>query len=207
MKKIYNFLLILFANFILLSSAQSATFYVNAVTGSNGNSPSQATNIETPWQSVQHAIDNASVVDGDNVVIAAGTYPGFNLTKRINIIGAWKGSNPVLNTVFNTTVTLNAPGGTSSQRMVLKNLRVSVTLGDAIDMRHSYVTLENVFASATTSSGVNGLRVNRENLTDLMIESCNFNNCYYAGINFPSFASLDGFVMRNSTINENGYFG
>ncbi len=207
MKKIYNFLLILFANFILLSSAQSATFYVNAVTGSNGNSPSQATNIETPWQSVQYAIDNASVVDGDNVVIAAGTYPGFNLTKRINIIGAWKGSNPVLNTVFNTTVSLNAPGGNSSQRMVLKNLRVSVTLGDAIDMRHSYVTLENVFASATTSSGVNGLRVNRENLTDLLIESCNFNNCNYAGIDFPSFASLDGFIMRNSTVSENGYFG
>ncbi|MBS1551448.1 MAG: hypothetical protein JST15_05200 [Bacteroidetes bacterium] len=207
MKKFYNFLLILIANFILISSAQSATFYVNAVTGSNGNSPSQAKNIETPWQSVQYAIDNASVVDGDNIVVAAGTYSGFNLTKRINIIGAWKGSNPALNTVFNTTVTLNATGGSSTQRMVLKNLRVAVTTGDAIDMRQSYVTLENVSASATTSAGVNGLRVNKENLSDLLIEACNFNNSNYSGIYFPTFAGLDGFVMKNTTVNDNGYFG
>lgn len=207
MKKFYSLLIILFANFIILSSAQSATYYVSALTGNNSNTPVQAKNIDTPWLTVQYAIDNPSVTDGDNIVVAEGTYAGFNLTKRLNIIGVWKGSNPAVNTIFTTTVTLNAPGGSASSRMLLKNLRVAVVTGDAIDMRHSYVTLENVFATATTSAGVNSLRVNREDLSDLKIESCNFNGSNYAGIDFPSFSGLNGFTMRNSTVSDNGYFG
>ncbi|MEO6694062.1 MAG: hypothetical protein ABIY50_07840, partial [Ignavibacteria bacterium] len=207
MKKIYLLLLIIVANLFILSTAESATYYVNTATGNDANSPAQARNIATPWQNVQTAIDNSSVVAGDNVVVAEGNYPGFDLTKRLNIIGAWKGSNPLVNTIFYTIVTLNAPGGSPTSRMMLKNLRVAVTTGDAIDMRQSYVSLENVFATATTSAGVAGLRVNRENLIDLKIDACNFNNSNYTGIFFPSFSGLDGFIMRNSTVNDNGYFG
>lgn len=207
MKKFYKFLLIIFANLVLLSSAESATFYVNVATGNNANSSSQARNVASPWQTVQYAIDNPAVVNGDNIVVAEGTYDGFNLTKRVNVIGAWKGGTPTVNTIFNSIVTLNAPGGSSSSRMMLKNLRVAVSTGDAIDMRHSFVTLENVFATATTAAGVAGLRVNSENLQDLKIEACNFNACNYAGIFFPSFSGLDGFTMRNTTVNDNGYFG
>lgn len=206
-KKIYNLLLLLLFHLFIFSTANSATYYVNSLTGNNSNSPVAAKNINTPWLTVQYAIDNAAVVAGDNIVVASGTYAGFNLTKRLNVIGAWKGSNASINTVFNTIVTLSASGGNSAQRMVLKNLRVDVNTGDALDMRESYVTLENVYATATTSLGIAGLRINNSNLSDLLIESCNFNFCNYAGIFFPTFASLNGFVMKNSTVSDNLFFG
>ncbi|MDQ3021612.1 MAG: hypothetical protein M3R36_13740 [Bacteroidota bacterium] len=172
MKNVNNCFLIILFNFIFLSTSESATFYVNATTGNNGNSPAQAQNNESPWQTVQYAIDNAAVSNGDNIVVSEGTYSGFNLTKRLTVIGAWKGSNPVVNTVFNSVVTLNATGGNSSERMVLKNLRIDGSSGDAIDVRKSFVTLENVFA---TNSSLNGIRINENALQDIRIEACNIN--------------------------------
>ena len=206
MKNFTKVLFLFIANLIIISSANSSTFYVNSSTGSDANSPAQAKNIDTPWLTVQHAIDNASVVSGDNIVVAVGTYAGFNLTKRLNIIGVWKGSNPVQNTVFNTTVSLSTSGGSSSERMVLKNLRVSCTAGDAIDVRNSYVTMENVFAT-TSGSGFNGIRLNNNFIIDINIESCNINNSSRTGIYIPSFVDVDGLTIKNSTISNNGYWG
>ncbi|MEO8211122.1 MAG: hypothetical protein ABI840_11240, partial [bacterium] len=204
MKNVDKFLFIILFNFTFLSSSESATFYVNSTTGNNGNSSAQAQNNESPWLTVQYAIDNAAVLNGDNIVVAEGTYAGFNLTKRINIIGAWKGSNPLVNTVFNSGVTLNAAGGSSSERMMLKNLRIDGSAGDAVDIRKSFVTLENVFA---TNSSLNGIRVNENALQDIRIEACNINANVYAGIYFPTFSGVDGFIMRNTTVNNNGSFG
>ncbi|HMS33131.1 MAG TPA: hypothetical protein PKC91_03510 [Ignavibacteria bacterium] len=206
MKNFTKVLILFIASLFIIGSANSATYYVNSLTGSDANSPAQARNIATPWLSVQHAIDNASVVNGDNIVVAEGTYAGFNLTKRLNIIGVWKGSNPVVNTVFNSTVSLSATGGSAAERMLLKNLRVSCTAGDAVDVRNSYVTLENVFAT-TSGSGFNGVRINNFIVNDVIIESCNLNNNDRAGIYFPSFVNTDGFVVKNTTVSNNGYFG
>lgn len=204
MKHFTNFLLIVFAVLIFNDAANSATYYVNAATGSNSNTVAQAKNIATPWATVQYAIDNAAVLNGDNIVVAEGTYPGFTLSKRVNIIGAWKGGSPAVNTIFNSSVNLSAPGGSPSERMVLKNLRIAATSGDAISLNKSYVTLENVFA---TTTGVNGLRINDFFINDVVIESCNLNNNAYAGIFIPTFANLDGLVMKNTTVNNNGNFG
>lgn len=204
MNNLYKFTLIVFSYLILLSSAKSLTYYVNSATGNDNNTSAQAKNIATPWLTVQNAIDNADVHDGDNIVVAIGSYPGFNLTKRLKIIGFWKGSSSATSTIFNTTIYLTAPGGSAAQRMFLKNLRSSVTLGDAIDIRAGYVTLQNVFA---TSSQYNGIRLNENNLKDILIESCNLNNNLNAGLYFPTFSGVDGFVMRNTTVNNNGYFG
>jgi len=206
MKNFTKVLFLFIANLIIISSANSSTFYVNSSTGSDANSPAQAKNIDSPWLTVQHAIDNASVVSGDNIVVATGTYAGFNLTKRLNIIGVWKGSNPVVNTVFNSTVSLSASGGSSSERMLLKNLRVSCTAGDAVDVRNSYVTLENVFAT-TSGTGFNGVRLNNNFIIDVNIESCNINNNSRTGIYIPSFVDVDGLTIKNSTISNNGYWG
>src|SRR6187399_631930 len=183
MKNFNNFLLILFANLIFLSSAQSETYYVSA-SGNNSNTSVQARNIATPWLTVQYAIDNAAVVNGDNIVVAEGTYTGFTLTKRLNIIGAWKGGTATVNTIFNSSVNLSAPGGSPTERMFLKNLRISATSGDAISMNKGYVTLENVGA---TTTAVNGIRINDFFIKDILIESCNLNNNGYAGIFIPTF--------------------
>lgn len=204
MKNFNNLLVIILFNIILFNTAESATYYVNTATGNNNNSSSQAQNIVTPWLTVQYAIDNAAVLSGDNIVVAEGSYSGFVLTKRLNIIGAWKGSNPSVNTVFNSGVTLSATGGSPAERMLLKNLRIDGSSGDAVDIRKSYVTLENVFA---VNSGANGVRINETGLLDVRIEACNINNNVYAGIYFPTFSGIDGFVLKNSTVNNNGYFG
>lgn len=206
MKNFTKFLLILFCFLIISDSVKSATYYVNVVTGNNANSPAQAKNIETPWKTVQFAIDNAAVVNGDNVVVAVGNYAGFNLTKRLNIIGAWKGGMVSVSTIFNSTVTLSSPGGSSGERMVLKNLRVTAATGDAVDIRSGFVTLENVFASAPGQNS-SGVIFNSPGISDVALESCNMNNSSRAGIYFTSSSGVDGFTLRNSTVNNNGYFG
>jgi len=203
MKNFNHFILILLTNLILVSSAISETYYVNDATGSNANSPASAKNFLTPWKTVQHAIDNAALVAGDNIVVAEGTYAGFNLTKRVNVIGVWKGSNALSNTIFNTTITLNAPGGDAVNRMMLKNLRVSTVTGDAIDARQSYFTLENVSA---TSAQYYGLRFNND-ITDVLLESSNFDNSQVSGIYFPTSFSVSKFRMYNSTASNNAYWG
>ncbi|MBK8982830.1 MAG: hypothetical protein IPM38_11050 [Ignavibacteria bacterium] len=203
MKNFNHFVLILLANLIIVSTAISETYYVNDATGSNANTPASAKNFLTPWKTVQHAIDNAAVVAGDNIVVAEGTYAGFNLTKRVNVIGVWKGSNALSNTIFNTTITLNAPGGDAVNRMMLKNLRVSTVTGDAIDARQSYFTLENVSAS---SAQYYGLRFNN-NITDVLLESSNFDNSQVSGIYFPTLFSVNKFRMYNSTASNNAYWG
>ncbi len=203
MKNLYKFSIFFITCFILVSPARSSTFYVNAATGNDNNSSVQASNIATPWLTVQHAIDNSAVQNGDNIVVAVGSYAGFNLTKRLRIIGIWKGGSPVSSTIFTSTVLLTAPGGSASQRMILKQLRVAVSSGDAIDIRSGYLTLQNVFA---TSSQLNGIRINEDNLQDILIESCNLNNNLNAGLYFPTFSGVDGFVMRNTTVDNNGYF-
>lgn len=204
MKNFYCFLILILTICSLPISAHSKTFYVNASTGNNSNTSVQAQNISTPWLTVQYAIDNIDVLNGDNIVVANGAYAGFTLSKRLTIIGAWKGSNPTVNTVFNSVVFLVAPGGNSAERMVLKNLRVDGSGENGVDIRSSYVTLENVFV---TNSVLSAVILNQNNLQDILIESCNLNTNNYSGIYFPSFASVNGFTLKNTTVNTNGYFG
>ncbi|HQY52602.1 MAG TPA: hypothetical protein PLD63_09550 [Ignavibacteria bacterium] len=203
MRNFNKFVLILLAHFIIVGSALSETYYVNDATGSNGNSAALAKNFMTPWKTVQYAIDNAAVVAGDNIVVAEGTYSGFIVSKRVNIIGVWKGSNPLTNTIVNSTVTLTASGGNPSSRMVLKNMRIVSPIGDAVDARESFFTLENVFAS---SGQTYGLRFNAD-ISDALLESCNFDNSTYCGIYFPTLFSTRKFRMYNSTASNNAYWG
>lgn len=54
--------------------AQAAAYYVNASTGSDSYTPSQAQNSSTPWLTVQHAAAYSGLAPGDTVYIAPGTY-------------------------------------------------------------------------------------------------------------------------------------
>lgn len=207
MKNFYRFIFIVIACITIAGTSHSETYYVNAATGNDNNSATLAKNISTPWLTVQRAINDAGVAAGDNIVVAEGTYPGFTLTKRLTIIGAWKDSSSSVNTIFNSIIDLQAPGGSINDRMHLKNLRVSVsTTGDAMIIRQGYLTLENVFATSSAASG-NGVRFSGASLKDINFESCNFNNNTYAGLFFPTTTGVDGLVIRNSSVSNNGYFG
>ena len=58
----------------LPAGAQAATYYVSP-TGSNSAAGSSA----APWQTLQKAVD--TVVAGDTVIVRAGNYAGFNMTR------------------------------------------------------------------------------------------------------------------------------
>ena len=66
--------------------AAGTTWYVSN-SGSNGTGDGSQGN---PWQTIQYAIDNASVLSGDTINVAAGTY--FNeqlvINKSLTIEGA-----------------------------------------------------------------------------------------------------------------------
>ncbi len=40
-----------------------------------------------------------------------------------------------------------------------------------------------------------------------MIEACNLNNNNYAGLYIPTFCDTNSLIIRNTTFNNNGYFG
>src|ERR1700744_1806934 len=50
----------------------AATYYVSQSAGNDNYTAAQATNITTPWQTIQQAANN--VAAGDTVLIRAGTY-------------------------------------------------------------------------------------------------------------------------------------
>lgn len=72
---------------LLSISAQAATYFVNATTGDDSRTPSQAQNAATPWRSISNAITLAS--NGDVIQVASGTYTNpLNINKRLSILGA-----------------------------------------------------------------------------------------------------------------------
>ncbi len=74
MKKYILFSIIVLAAlwFLGSASAQAATYYVNATTGSDGRTTFQAQNSGTPWLTIQKCANNA--VAGDTCSVAAGVY-------------------------------------------------------------------------------------------------------------------------------------
>ncbi|UCH50774.1 MAG: right-handed parallel beta-helix repeat-containing protein, partial [Chloroflexota bacterium] len=52
--------------------AAPITYYVNAATGNDGNTPAQAQNPATPWKTITHAV--GAVATGDTIIVAPGTY-------------------------------------------------------------------------------------------------------------------------------------
>ncbi|MBN1478254.1 hypothetical protein JXA47_15975 [Candidatus Sumerlaeota bacterium] len=72
---------------LLVVSAPGATiWYVDGTTGSDLTGTGTAGN---PWATIQHAIDHPSVLDGDSVLVAMGSYPeNLNIHKGIALGGS-----------------------------------------------------------------------------------------------------------------------
>ena len=77
---IYSLVILLFILSLVVVSvplggrveAAPITYYVNAATGSDANTPAQAQNPATPWKTITHA--GGAVASGDTIIVAPGTY-------------------------------------------------------------------------------------------------------------------------------------
>ena len=77
---IYSLVILLFILSLALVSvplggrveAAPITYYVNAATGNDGNTPAQAQNPATPWLTITHAV--GAVIGGDTIIVGPGTY-------------------------------------------------------------------------------------------------------------------------------------
>ena len=64
--------------FIMIAVASAADFYV-ALTGSDETGDGS---VDSPWRTIQHAVDNESVHGGDTIIVHDGTY-----TENVEVLG------------------------------------------------------------------------------------------------------------------------
>jgi parallel beta-helix repeat protein len=70
--------------------AAQTTYYVNAISGNDGNSGLSG----HPWLTIQHAV--TTVASGDIIMVAAGTYQEqVTITQSVNLIGAGEASTTI----------------------------------------------------------------------------------------------------------------
>jgi hypothetical protein len=192
----------------------AADWYVST-TGSNttGNGTSGS-----PWQTIQFAIDNAAVVNGDIIYIAAGTYnETVTLNKRVSVIGA--GSGTTGGTIItksggaNGAINLVASGLSAIDPILIKNIRIQPTgaagisvgvFTQATNTNVSFVKLENVKVIGTNTSPCTeqerGLYVDlTSSLTNLVVIGCSFDNLHY-GWYFQKQVSADASTVRYLTV-------
>lgn len=188
-----TFLFLVFSLLTCSLSWAATTYYVDAARPDDtGDGLSWATAKKTVGAAITAA------ANGDIIELAGGTFGGFTLNKRLTIIGAGKSGG----TTINSAVTLNAPVD-GVARMVLKNLAISIASGYAITISGSKATLENISAQCTSGGAINiGATI-----SDLVIESCNLDNCAGSGLVIGATIGLDGLVMQNTTVNNNGSHG
>ncbi len=115
---------------LTLPEVWAATYYVNAGTGSDTNTPAQAQSSASPWQTLTHALGQVS--SGDIVSVAPGTYDVGNgeifplaLQDGVKIEGAGPGNSILI-----------APAGTDVFENVNTSLSSNTTL-TGFTLQHS----------------------------------------------------------------------
>lgn len=183
---------ILVLGLLLLSYWTSATTLYVSSAGNNGRSIVQAQNRDSSLLTIAQAITLAS--DGDNIIVGPGTFAGFTLSKRVNIIGA--GNEASGGTIISSTVTASAALN-GSIRQELRNLRIN-NAGTGVAITTGKLSLYNVTIIACTSFGVNVTAT----CDDLVMIGCNITG-NGNGITVANNVGVDGWVIRNTQVRAN----
>src|SRR3982750_2021447 len=98
----------LFFMFLSASVAVQAINYYVSTTGSDITGDGSSGN---PWQTIQFAVSNGIVVNGDAINVAAGTYTeGVTVNKSLTFIGAQAGNDARTRGVVSETI-INGSNG------------------------------------------------------------------------------------------------
>jgi len=187
------------------------------VNGSGCVSSPQADPYSVVYCNIQDAVDDATT--GDTIIVAAGTYTeNIDITKRLTLQGAGSGNNPADDTIItkaavNTDVIgLNTGGASASERMVIKDLRVTGATGgwnltSGIEIRAgSYITIENVAVMGNSWNGI--ATEDGADLTDVVLNDCDISN--NVGVGFwagQATTIIDGLTITDCHMDNNGIAG
>jgi len=130
-KELWRFIAVILAISLFLalaltgtaSASPGTTYYVNATGGNDANTPAQAQNQATPWQTITHAVNTvpagASTADPNIIQVAAGLYDNttngeiFAITfdnASIKLIGAGAATTTIDGEGAATILDINATG-------------------------------------------------------------------------------------------------
>ncbi|MGB6640913.1 MAG: right-handed parallel beta-helix repeat-containing protein [Thermoanaerobaculia bacterium] len=202
---------------LLPSEASAYTIYVDPDLGSDREWCGSAGG---PWacQTIQYAFDNYAT-EGSTIQLAPGIYnENLVIDTRINLEGTGSGNDPNVDSIITSAaastnvIRLTTGGSSATDRMVIRNLRVTggtggANMGNGINISSgSYMTFENV---ASVGNDGNGIAFNAGgDQTDFVVSSCNLSNNHGGtGFRVPTSASVDGLSITDSTMNGNGVIG
>lgn len=174
------------------------------------------------YTAIQPAIDAASA--GDTITVGPGTYAGnLVLSKRVTIQGAGSTADDTVSTVITPTdadLTGNAPtgnvvvyitgtGGGASDRVVLRDLRVTGATGTGNqgtgvlvwEPFTGYLTLDGVVSTANGGFGL-GFNTTATTMQDVVISSSSFSG-NVVGFKAGEAVKVDGMAISDSHFDAN----
>ncbi len=167
------------------------------------------------------AISAVATANGHTIKLSTGTFTGnITLSKRITIVGSGNGaSGTIISTNANVQpcFIFDAPGGSASSRIVIRNLRFDkvspATSGTRVIISNAaadrgFVTMENVYFRCATGSGLSLTQV--ANTGNFVVEDIVVNNCIFdgsgnggtSGFSGISHEVASGFWIKNINISN-----
>ncbi len=161
------------------------------------------------YATIQAAINAGTTSDGDTIQVAAGTYTeNVTVSKQVTIDGAGSdAAGTVITPPSGTGIAVGASGASSSDRLVVRDLRVTNAPANGINItapNASYLTFDNV---ACVSNGSHGINTNPPtgsgSFFDLYLNGCNLSSNGSVGFRTATYVGINGLTIVDSHIDGN----
>jgi hypothetical protein len=160
------------------------------------------------FATIQGGID---AVVGSTVNVAAGPYAdNILINKKLTLQGAGSSvSGTVITPPSGIGIIISASGASSSDRLTVKDLRVTGASSNGIDIdaaNVSYLTFDNV---ACVANGYHGINTNPPtgsgNFVDVVLTNCDLSSNAQAGFRPASYVGINGLTITGGHMDGNLY--